>query len=122
MMAMLHQIDVHGIRLYSNHGCMQEEAIIGSHYEVNISVWANLSVSVQTDELIDTVDYVALYEITKSEMGKRAKLLEVVCQRIMDRIMNEHPTVQKASVNVAKLNPPINGDVERVALTFTAER
>ena len=90
MMAMLHQIDVHGIRLYSNHGCMQEEAIIGSHYEVNISVWANLSVSVQTDELIDTVDYVALYEITKSEMGKRAKLLEVVCQRIMHRIMDEH--------------------------------
>lgn len=122
MMAMLHQIDVHGIRLYSNHGCMQEEAIIGSHYEVNISVWANLSVSVQTDELIDTVDYVALYEITKSEMGKRAKLLEVVCQRIMDRIMDEHPSVQKASVNVAKLSPPINGDVERVALTFTAER
>ena len=122
MIAMLHQIDVHGIRLYSNHGCMQEEAIIGSHYEVNISVWANLSVSVQTDELIDTVDYVALYEITKSEMGKRAKLLEVVCQRIMDRIMDEHPSVQKASVNVAKLSPPINGDVERVALTFTAER
>ena len=121
-MAMLHQIDVHGIRLYSNHGCMQEEAIIGSHYEVNISVWANLSVSVQTDELVDTVDYVALYEITKSEMGKRAKLLEVVCQRIMDRIMDEHPAVQKASVNVAKLSPPINGDVERVALTFTAER
>ena len=41
-MATLQQIDVHGIRLYANHGCMQEEAIIGSHYEVNISVWANL--------------------------------------------------------------------------------
>ena len=121
-MATLQQIDVHGIRLYANHGCMQEEAIIGSHYEVNISVWANLSVSVQTDELKDTVDYVALYEITKEEVAKRAKLLEVVCQRIIDRIMNEHSSVQRAYVNVAKLNPPINGDVERVALTFTAER
>ena len=55
-------------------------------------------------------------------MAKRAKLLEVVCQRIIDRIMNEHSSVQRAYVNVAKLNPPINGDVERVALTFTAER
>lgn len=55
-------------------------------------------------------------------MAVRAKLLEVVCQRMIDRIMNEHPMVQKAWVNVAKLNPPINGDVERVALTFTAER
>ena len=42
-MAALHQIDVHGIRIYTNHGCMQEEAVIGSNYEVNISVWADLS-------------------------------------------------------------------------------
>ena len=121
-MAALHQIDVHGIRVYTNDGCMQEEAVIGSHYEVNISVWADLSTSAVSDDLNDTVDYVALNAIAKEEMAVRAKLLEVVCQRIIDRIMNEHPSVQKAWVNVAKLSPPINGDVERVALTFTAER
>ena len=121
-MAILHKIDVTGIRLFANHGCMNEEAIIGSHYEVNISVWANLSASVESDDLNDTVDYVALYAIAKEEMAFRSKLLEVVCQRILDRIMNEHPLIQKATVNVVKLNPPINGDVERVALTFTTER
>jgi dihydroneopterin aldolase len=77
---------------------------------------------VASDDLVDTIDYVALNAIAKEEMAVRAKLLEVVCQRMIDRIMNEHPMVQKAWVNVAKLNPPINGDVERVALTFTAER
>ena len=121
-MAVLHQIDVHGIRIYANHGCMQEEAVIGSNYEVNISVWADLSASAASDHLNDTVDYVALNAIAKEEMAVRAKLLEVVCQRMIDLIMNEHPSVKKARVNVAKLNPPINGDVERVALTFTAER
>ena len=121
-MAVLHKIDVAGIRLYANHGCMNEEAIIGSHYEVNISVWANLSASAESDDLNDTVDYVALHAIAKEEMASRAKLLEVVCQRILERILNEHHLVQKAEVNVAKLNPPINGDVERVALTFTTER
>lgn len=118
----LHQIDVFGIRLYTNHGCMDEEAVIGSHYEVNISVWADLSTSAVSDQLEDTVDYVALNAIAKEEMAKRAKLLEVVGQRMINRIMAEHPLVQKAWVNVAKLNPPINGDVERVALSFTAER
>lgn len=121
-MAALQQIDVHGIRIYTNHGCMQEEAVIGSHYEVNISVWADLSASVGSDDLKDTVDYVALNAIVTEEMAVRAKLLEVVCQRIIDRIMNEHTAVQKARVNVAKLTPPINGDVSRVALTFTEER
>jgi len=57
-MAALHQIDVHGIRIYTNHGCMQEEAVIGSNYEVNISVWADLSASVASDDLNDTIDYV----------------------------------------------------------------
>ncbi|HCP41212.1 MAG TPA: dihydroneopterin aldolase [Cryomorphaceae bacterium] len=118
----MHQIDVHGIRVYSNHGCMPEESVIGSHYEVNISVWADLSASVTSDNLEDTVDYVALNTIAEEEMAVRAELLEVVCQRIIDRIMNEHPMVQKAWINVAKLSPPINGDVERVALTFTADR
>ena len=109
-MATLHQIDVHGIRIYTNHGCMEEEAVIGSNYEVNISVWADLSASVASDDLNDTVDYMALNAIAKEEMSVRAKLLEVVCQRMIDRIMSEHPSVQKAWVNVAKLNPPINGE------------
>ena len=74
-MAALHQIDVHGIRIYTNHGCMQEEAVIGSNYEVNISVWADLSASVASDDLNDTVDYVALNAIAKEEMAVRAKLL-----------------------------------------------
>jgi len=74
-MAVLHKIDVAGIRLYTNHGCMNEEAIIGSHYEVNISVWANLSASVESDDLKDTVDYVALHAIAKEEMASRDKAL-----------------------------------------------
>ena len=77
-MATLHQIDVHGIRIYTNHGCMEEEAVIGSNYEVNISVWADLSASVASDDLNDTVDYMALNAIAKEEMSVRAKLLEVV--------------------------------------------
>ena len=34
----------------------------------------------------------------------RSKLLEVVVQRIIDRIMNEHLSVMEATVEVAKIN------------------
>ncbi len=118
----LHRIDVEGIRIYTNHGCMEEEAIIGSHYLVDIAVWADLSRSAVTDDLADTVDYVALNAIAKEEMANRAKLLETVCKRMIDRILSEHPSVMRARVKVAKLNPPINGDVHSVALTFTETR
>jgi len=114
-----HRIDVKGISVYANHGCMDEEARIGAEYNVDVSVWANLSQSALTDELKDTVDYVALNAIVKEEMAIRAKLLEVVAQRITHRIFAEHPEITRADVEVSKLSPPINGNVNRVTVAFS---
>lgn len=116
----LQRIDVKGIRLFAYHGCMDEESRIGTDYEVNLSVWADLTTSAQTDKLKDTVDYVALNRIVKEEMAIRAKLLEVVAQRIINRILAEEPLVKRVKVSVSKLAPPIQGDVERVSVVFTA--
>lgn len=118
-MSNLHQIHVSGIKLFAYHGCMDEESKIGSDYEVNLIVWADLSQSAQSDRLKDTVDYVALNQIVKEEMAIRAKLLEVVAQRILDRIFIEHKQVKQAQVSVSKLTPPIQGDVERVSVVFS---
>ena len=117
-----HRIDVKGIRLYAHHGCMDEETRIGTDYEVNLSVWADLSISAKSDKLKDTVDYVALNKIVKEEMAIPAKLLEVVAHRIIERIYASHPLVEKAKVAVSKLSPPINGDVERVSVVFSKTR
>lgn len=121
-MAELQRIDVKGIKLFAYHGCMDEESRIGTDYEVNLSVWADLRLSATTDKLADTVDYVALNRIVKEEMAKRAKLLEVVAERIVNRILAEQPLVQRTEVSVSKLAPPIGGDVERVSVVFSKSR
>jgi dihydroneopterin aldolase len=118
-MSELQQIHVSGIKLFAYHGCMDEESRIGTEYEVNLIVWADLAKPAKTDRLKDTVDYVALNKIVKEEMATRAKLLEVVAQRIVDRILAEHKLVKKAEVSVSKLAPPIQGDVERVSVVFS---
>ena len=110
------KIYLKNIRLYAFHGCMEEEEKIGSEYIVNVVVETDLKKSSKTDSLEDTVDYVALYEIIKTEMMQRAKLLENVVDRILNRILKEHTTVQKAKVKVAKKNPPIGGNVDEVAV------
>ena len=115
-------IRVKNIKLYSNHGCMVEEGKIGRDYVVNVKVKTDLSKSVKTDNLVDTVDYVSIYSIVKEEMSQRAKLLEVVVQRIIDRILEEHETVQSVRVNVAKKNPPIGGEVEEVSVERKGKR
>ena len=115
-------IQVNNIKLYAFHGCLDEEAKIGSEYSVDIEIKANLKKSSRTDELADTVDYVHLNLIVKEEMAIRSKLLEEVAQRILDRIFKEISREKKAKVSVAKINPPIGGNVEEVVIILTEKR
>ena len=116
------KIYLKNIRLYAYHGCMDEEEKIGSDYVVNLVVTTDLDPSSKSDQLHDTVDYVALHSIVKNEMAKRAKLLEHVADRILVRVLKEHPSVDKATVKVAKRNPPIGGNVEEVAVKRELKR
>jgi len=115
-------IRVNNIKLYAFHGCLDEEAKIGSEYKVDVEVKADLKKSSKTDALIDTVDYVHLNLIVKQEMAIRSELLEEVAQRILDRIFKEISMVKKAKVSVAKINPPIGGNVEEVVIILTKKR
>ena len=113
---MKHTIEVNGIKLYAFHGCLPEEGRIGGHYLVDVSLQTNFSEAAISDELIKTVDYVDINKIVKEEMAIRSKLIEHVGQRIFDRIKKEVKNVDKLRIKVIKICPPINGDVENVAI------
>ena len=115
-------IKVNNIKIYSNHGCLDEEAKIGSWYSVDVKVKADLKKSAKTDNLVDTEDYVHLNHIVKEEMAIRSKLLEEVAQRILDRFFNELQMIKKATVSVSKINPPIGGNVDEVVIVLTKKR
>lgn len=115
-------IKLTNIRTFSYHGCLEEEAKIGSDYRVDLTIKTNLEPSAQTDALTDTVDYVDLNRIVVEEMAIRAKLLEHVAKRIIDRVLKELLMVTKIEVEVTKLNPPIGGDVEGVTIIMKKKR
>ena len=116
------KIQVNNIKLYAYHGCLEEEAKIGSWYRVDIEVEGDLSKSSRTDELSDTIDYVHLNAIVKEEMSVRSKLLEEVGQRILDRFFDEISMLEKGTVSVAKINPPIGGNVQEVVVILEQSR
>ena len=78
--------------------------------------------SSESDNLIDTVDYVHLNKIVEEEMAIRSHLLEHVTKRIINRVLAEIETVSKIKVGVSKINPPIGGDVEAVTVEMEEER
>ena len=101
---------------------MDEEEKIGSDYVVNLEINTDLNLSSKSDNLKDTVDYVSLHAIVKEEMSIRSKLLEKVADRILKRILKDHRQVTLVKVKVAKINPPIGGNVDEVAIEKELDR
>lgn len=118
----MQHIILKNIRVRANHGCLAEEGIIGSDYRVNVKVKVPLEKAIKSDRLADTVDYVHLNRIVKEEMAVRSELLEHVAGRIIDRIFKELSKVQKITLEIAKINPPINGDVASVSVKIKTEK
>jgi dihydroneopterin aldolase len=113
---MKQQIEVNGIQLYAFHGCLEEEGRIGGHYIVDVSLTTDFTSAALSDNLTQTVDYVDINRIVSEEMAIRSKLIEHVGQRISRRIYQELKAIEKLKVKITKLCPPINGDVQNVAI------
>lgn len=115
----MHKIAVEGIKIYAYHGCLIEESKIGGNYQVDISMETDFSEAAQTDDLNKTIDYVIVYEIVKAQMAIRSNLIEQVAQRIVNELKKNFSTLKKVEVKVVKLNPPMNGDVEKVSVLIS---
>lgn len=113
---MKHTIEVNGIRVYAFHGCLPQEGEIGGNYIVDVSLTTDFSKAADSDQLSDTIDYVLINKIVEEEMAIRSKLIEHVGQRIIDRIKKESSGLLSLQVKVTKISPPINGDVDNVAI------
>lgn len=112
----MNQILVEGINLYAYHGCLDAEGQIGANYVVDVTMDTNFDVAAKEDDLEKTIDYVIVYEIVKRQMAIRSKLIECVGQRIVDEMKNTFPTLHALQVKIVKINPPMNGNVDRVSV------
>ena len=111
----MNTILIEGVKLYAYHGCLEEEAIIGGNYVIDIEIKANLDEAIKTDDLNNTVDYMKVYQIVRREMKIRSNLIEHAANRIARALLNELKKAEEVAVNVTKLNPPVNGEAEKVS-------
>jgi dihydroneopterin aldolase len=79
----------------------------------------NTTEAERTDNLKQTVNYQAVYQVIKAEMEIKSHLLEHVARRILDAIFNKFPSVSSATVKISKLNPALGGQMGCVSLTLS---
>lgn len=116
---MKNHIQVNGIRIYAHHGCLPEETKIGGNYIVDVELETDFLKAAKNDSLTDTIDYVIINKIVSEEMEIPSKLIENVGYRIYQRIQKECNNINKLTIKITKICPPINGDVANVAIIIS---
>jgi dihydroneopterin aldolase len=83
---------------------------------VDVYIDCDFSDAAFSDNLSETIDYCAVYEICKKEMQVRSNLIEQVGQRIFNALKDEFNQIINLKVKLTKLKPPIPGDVNQVSV------
>ena len=55
------------------------------------------------------------------EMKEKAKLIEHVAHKIIQKVHSEFSEIKKLKVRVSKINPPVKGTVEKVYVELEKE-
>lgn len=115
-------VKIKNMRVYAFHGCLKEESKIGGDYLVNLRAYCNLGMAAESDSLEETANYTLLAKIITKEMATKSKLLESVAKRIIDSCLKDVGVVERVVVEISKINPPINADVEAVTVLLEGRR
>ena len=111
-MKAIRTIRLNNICIHAFHGAIPTENIVGADYIVNVEVKADWGDAAKTDDLTKTINYAEINDIVREEMSKQRILIETVAESIVDRILQTFSLVEEAEVSVAKLNPPMTGEIE----------
>ncbi len=111
-------IRIENMEFYAFHGHYREEQIVGNRFIVDLTIETDMSVPSKSDNLKDAVNYQKAYLIIKAEMEKKSYLLENIAGRILDALYAEMSGIQKATIRVSKMNPPMGGKIGSVSVTM----
>ena len=105
-------IRLNNIRIHAFHGAIPTENVVGADYIVNVEVKADWGDAAKNDDLTKTINYAEINDIVREEMHKQRVLIETVAESIVDRILQSFTQAEEAEVSVAKLNPPMTGEID----------
>lgn len=110
-------IELKGMQFFAYHGVFPEEREKGNDFVVDLCCKYDISAAMGSDNLADTLNYAAVYNLISEQMAIPSNLLEHVAGRIASEIEREFPEILHFSISIAKQNPPVQGKVECSRIT-----
>jgi 7,8-dihydroneopterin aldolase/epimerase/oxygenase len=112
-------IQVSGIRAYGYVGYLPEERVLGQWFEVDLTLWVDLSTAGKSDDIADTLDYREAIAIVKEQIATaKFALVEKLVSAIADKILSLEK-VNQVRVKLSKPAAPIPDFSGRITLDIT---
>lgn len=111
-------VEIDRLRLSGRHGVMPQERCVGNVFEVTVGLRYDMERAAREDDVAYALDYSRVAEIVRRVMEYPSALLENVALRLRDTICREFPQVLGGTVRIAKLKPPMPGQMAAVSITL----
>ena len=112
-------IQVSGIRAYGYVGYLPEEKVLGQWFEVDLTLWVDLTKAGNTDNIEDTLDYREAISVVKEQITTaKFALVEKLIGAIADKILSLDK-VKQVRVKLSKPAAPIPDFSGRITLDIT---
>ncbi len=117
------EIYIKGLKIFAYHGVNPEETENGQEFELDITMYADLSLARNSDNLDDTINYAAARKIINAAMtDKPYKLIERAAEEVASRLINSFDKLLKVDVLLKKPNAPMSAVFDYVAVKITKTR
>lgn len=112
-------IQVTGIRCYGYVGYLPEERVLGQWFEVDLTLWIDLTTAGNSDNIEDTLDYrQAIFVVKEQIKNSKFALIEKLIAAIADELLNLEK-VDRVRVKLSKPAAPIPDFEGRITLDIT---
>ena len=119
---MTDRIDLKGIEVLARHGVLEHEQVEGQVFQIDLTVYLDLTPAGTSDDLDDTIDYGRLAQETHDLVQAEShQLIETVASRVAGKILDDS-RVDRVVVTVHKPEAPIAVRFEDVAVTVDRSR
>lgn len=115
-------MQINGIRAYGYTGFLPEEQVLGQWFQVDLTVWLDLSAAGESDRLEQTYDYSKVVPAVQQLVQTlKPKLLEKLAEEIAALVLVSNQIAQ-VKVRLTKLQPPIPNFDGQIVLEITRDR
>ena len=120
---MADKIILTGLELFGRHGCTEAERKYSQPFVVDAELEFDFSQAGKSDDLADTIDYVAvLADIRAIVEGTPRNLIETVAIEIAETLLNRHAKLDAVKIILRKTDPPVDEKFSGAAVEVTRRR